>query len=406
MKILVVSRSVFSNNPQSIRFRSFMEIWKKNNAISLLTFQDNLPIIIPSLLKGIKISTTGKNRISRFITNSLILKKNKTEVRKKKNFIKTVASQIRIRKIFFPDVYIFTLKDLKKKLRLLVSSTNYDIIIISAFPFSFQILGFFLKKKVDINTILIYDTGDPFYGNSSKTTQGLLHKILSKYYEFFFLSYFDYIVVASQIMKSHYLNKLKISKDEKKIIVIPQGIHIREQQELIHNKKEIENEKISRLIYAGNFYKGLREPFEFYRACNLIENIKVDMYGKIPDYFKTNIESIKFPGVLDNIQIMQQYMLSNIVVLIDNNKGIQVPGKVYEILSLKKPVLFIYSNPESPSLKIVEDYDYVFLAKNETIAIKKKILDIINFNGCYNFNFQTDNYNWETLANEYLDSIK
>jgi hypothetical protein len=407
MKILLVSRSVFSNNPQSIRFRSFIEVWKKNHDISLLTFEDNTPKKIPTSAKGIKISTIKKNKISRLITPSLIHIKSKSEVKGNIKLVNKLASKIRFRKFFFPDVYVFTLKRLKKKLDIMISNNNYDIIIVSAFPFSFQSLGFFLKKKVNKNTIIVYDTGDPFHGNSSRASQGLLHKFFSKYYENYFLSHFDYLIVASQIMKEHYMHKTNISRERKNIFIIPQGIHTSElNKPIAYEKKVIKKEKISRLIYAGNFYKELREPFQFFNAVNLIKNIEVNIYGNTSNYFKVKNDNIKFHGSIDYIQVIKQYMFSDIVVFFDNNNGIQIPGKVYEILSLNKPILFIYSNPQSPTIKIVEDYDFVFLVKNETESIKQKILEIINFKGIFNYNFQIDNYSWSTLANEYLDLIK
>jgi len=406
MKILVVSRSVFSNNPQSIRFRSFIEVWKKNHDISLLTFEDNTPKKINTSVKGIKITTIKKNKISRLITTSLIQIKSKSEVKGNIKLFKKLASKIRFRKFFFPDVYVFTLKRLKKKLDIMVSNNNYNIIIVSAFPFSFQSLGFFLKKKVNKKTIIIYDTGDPFYGNSSRISQGLLHKFFSKYYEIFFLPHFDYIIVASQIMKEHYIYKTNISIERENIFVIPQGIYASGFEKPVAYEKVIKRENISRLIYAGNFYKELREPFQFYNAVNLIKNIEVNIYGNISNYFKIKNDNITFHGIIDYSQVIKQYMLNDIVVFFDNNIGIQIPGKVYEILSLNKPILFIYSNPKSPTIKIVEDYDFVFLVKNETESIKLKILDIMNFKGSFNYNFQIGNYSWLTLANEYLDSIK
>ena len=74
-------------------------------------------------------------------------------------------------------------------------------------------------------------------------------------------------------MKEHYIYKTNISIERENIFVIPQGIYASGFEKPVAYEKVIKRENISRLIYAGNFYKELREPFQFYNAVNLIKNI-------------------------------------------------------------------------------------------------------------------------------------
>lgn len=401
MKILIVSRSIFSNNPQSIRFRSFIELWKEQNEVSLLTFDANIPQSIPDSLKGLNIYRSKKNKLSKLITQSLILSKGK-KTGNKSGIIKRFITKLNYRKLFFPDVYVFTINDLKNKIKRLINSNSYEIIIVSAFPFSFQMLGRFIKRNYSNNIIIVYDTGDPFYGNSSKTTQGILHKFFSYYYEKIALKSYDYIVVPSIIMKNFYIDNFLI--EESRIVVIAQGVEISEIE--LQTKSNSKSEGgIIKLMYAGKFYKGLREPFEFYKAIDKSAQYKVDIFGNISTFFSSLSENIFFHGEKDNQYILQQYFNTDIIVFIDNASGFQVPGKVYEVLAFKKPILFIYSNDQSPTLRIVEHLEFVFTVPNDSNLIQHKLKEIEKKKDTIKYDFQINDFTWKSLANEYLKSI-
>ena len=148
MKILIISRSVFSNNPQAIRFRKFFQYWKKDNDISILTFKDNIPTDENTEINNLKLYSIKKNRISRKITTSLLNKTKKVQT--DKYGLKKYRQLFKYRKLLFPDVYLFTLKGIKRKLKEILKNETFDVIIISAFPFSFLSLGGFIRWNLAI----------------------------------------------------------------------------------------------------------------------------------------------------------------------------------------------------------------------------------------------------------------
>jgi hypothetical protein len=92
-------------------------------------------------------------------------------------------------------------------------------------------------------------------------------------------------------------------------------------------------------------------------------------------------------------------------VFIDNSTGIQVPGKLFEIISQNKPVLFIYSNPDSPSLFYLKNSTNVFLVKNLAkeinLAVEKIVsMDLNSFKGT-----DVTQFTWDNLSLRYKEII-
>lgn len=395
-KILIISRTIFENGPQPIRFNKFIRNWLGDSKITLLTYSESLPIHNEGLIDEIKIVTINKNFITKIIAPSVKVQNLSIEQKSNKKFLKRLFKLVRFRKAFFPDVFLFSLPAFKKKIKYLSKYEKYDVVIISAFPFSFQALGRYARKYL-IDTKLIYDTGDPFYKNSSKTTQGLLHKSLSRVYENYMLKAFDYIVVPSNILMKHYINNFPFLNKEK-VKVIPQGIDRFIPESFA--QKSGKNSFLS-LIYAGRFYKGLREPFEFYKAADSFNNLLIDFYGDFVDEFKIKRDNIRFHSSIKNNFLIDEYVQRDAIVFFDNKEGIQLPGKIFEILALKKPILFIYENLDSPALEIVKDFDFVIKTLNKKESIIKAIDQLIYPNKEYNFCFKINPYFWDNLALEY-----
>jgi hypothetical protein len=83
---------------------------------------------------------------------------------------------------------------------------------------------------------------------------------------------------------------------------------------------------------------------------------------------------------------------------------LQVPGKLIEIMSFDKPILFIYQNDNSPSFNYIKDQPGIFITKNNVLEIKKTINLIIETK---NKNWKRDirKYYWENLFKKYKNII-
>jgi len=249
---------------------------------------------------------------------------------------------------------------------------------------------------------LIFDIGDPFWGNSARKT-GFLMDILTKHYEKKYLSLADAIIVTNMETKTHYIETYGDTLEGKHIAIISQGADI---QETYDGATTIVSDECLRLVYAGQFYDKLREPFELFEAVNNYRTFPVvlDLYGPISSRFLVGYSDrdhhacINYKGVLPHNMMAQVYREASALVFIDNAYGVQMSGKLFELIAMKKPILFIYSNEHSLSLQIIRTYPGAIISRNSACEIMSTLSKLRSTS--LHFDFDMTPYSWENKSNE------
>jgi len=322
----------------------------------------------------------------------------------KYNWLARIYYRYRIRGIFrridgsFLDDLSPFIGIITKSLFNIIEQENISTIVIVSAPFSlFKLSGALRKKFPDVS--IIYDIGDPFYYNSSKRMMN------SEEYKIQFekemLTSTDGIIVTNYQTKAMYNKFYHLPND--KIKVIPQGVNL-ELLRTVNRKKCEDNSKQIKIIYSGIFYPGLRDPDNFFKAIEKVKNYRADIYGS-----NLNIEYqfVHFHNRIKQDKLFKIMACSDVILFIDNHKGIQTPGKIYEVLSFKKNILFIYSNKESATLKFVRELnsDNIIIVEND----EEKIINILRSNILFsnnNINYEVKEFSWENRSKLYLDFIK
>ncbi len=404
-KIAILCPLISVDAPQPLRFREFIKYWENHYEITVLAYQAGEEMSLVN--RSTKLRTLNFTLPGRFLIKSRLKKKQTgaTPLRKFKAanaLVKSAAKSININQWFFPDIFIVEYRNIRKRLEELISETRPDVLIISTSPFTLMLLPKFLKKKFP-NLTIIVDTGDPFYGNSSDYARSLIHRLFSKRIEAYCLSAADLLVVPTEILRSHYLkyfNKL-ISGD--RVRVIEQGIN-----NVFTGISEIsakERHYPVQAIYAGSFYRRLREPFELYKAVLLFREseIRLKIFGNTREFFDPPAADPRFikGGLITTDELASEYMKSDFIVFIDNAYGVQVPGKLNEVLAVKRPLLYIYQDEKAPSYQLVKGLGGIIMARNNSVSIKDGIESIATGEYIISWDRNTSGMRYESLARKY-----
>ena len=281
----------------------------------------------------------------------------------------------RIMRIIYPDVYIFRLKQYKRKLKGIFFRNTFENVIIGSTPFSLLLLGKWIKTNYP-SSLLIADMSDPFSFNMGN--RGRPRRIrIARYIETRAFPYFDKIIVLNETIQKRYQQLYPELAD--KFQVVEQGVD----EDFINRVNELtcSNRDIAQFtfLYAGGFYKNGRNPVNLYNAFELSElDCKLEIYGNIRKINRPQTSNkIKYHKALDKMQLADITAKANALILFDNDYGYQVPGKTIETLASGKPVLFIYNNENSPTLQYVKDASGVVWVKNSVQDIKEGIYKII-----------------------------
>lgn len=399
-EIFIISLSYNVNSPQGIRMRNLVNFLKDKFNVTVLLIENK----INNSEKSDKISflTVKQTRLFRLffniekLTNNSEIDNEFNRWRKKKLDLLSYIKKL-ITKILMPDYFILFYPSIKNKIIEILTINKYNIIIISAFPFTLMKLSKTIKKLTPLTTI-IYDTGDPFYKNFQN---GIIKNIFAKKYEKKYLKFIDFVIVPTDILRDHYLNVFKVNKE--KIKTIEQGISVYFQN-IFERKSSINKERIQ-LIYAGLFYKKLREPYNLYKVIDKFAGkFTLDIYGSINRRFIKKSRFINFRSNVPQSILYDLYKAADIIVFIDNKNGLQIPGKLYEILSLNRPVLYIY-NKNSPSLTYVENKKNIILTRNNQRDIKENLLFIVENYSSFGIDKINPEYTWKVIFKKYYDLL-
>lgn len=280
-----------------------------------------------------------------------------------------------MRRIIYPDVYIFRLEQYKRKLKGIFFRNTFENVIIGCTPFSLLLLGKWIKTNYP-SSQLIADMSDPFSFNMGN--KGRPRRVrIARYIETKSFPYFDKIIVLNETIQKRY--QQLYPELAEKFQVVEQGVD----EDFINrvNESTCSNKNIAQFtfLYAGGFYKKGRNPVNLYNAFELSElDCKLEIYGNIRKINRPkNSNKIKFHKAVDKMKLADITAKANALILFDNDYGYQVPGKTIETLALGKPVLFIYKNNNSPTLKYIKDASGVVWVKNSVTEIREGIYKII-----------------------------
>ncbi len=152
-------------------------------------------------------------------------------------------------------------------------------------------------------------------------------------------------------------------------------------------KPKIKFNEIFTIVYSGTFY-GKSKPDFFFKALELlindklIDNFKINFIGTYNNfYIPENIKKhISFLGYCDNKNLIYSLLDADALLLIlpNNNRVGVYSGKIFEYISVKKPIIAIL-NKEDVAAALINEYKAGYCANyNDIDEIKNSILFAYN----------------------------
>ncbi len=287
--------------------------------------------------------------------------------------------------IFIPDAKRGWTKKAIKKARELLKNEKYNLIFVSAPPFS--AINIAVKLKKEFNLPLVIDYRDLWYGNQFTFYPTPFHKYLHKKMEYEALKAADRITATNRKMKEKILKNYKFLTFED-IYIIPHGYDPADFKNIAVEKKE--NNKM-RLTYSGIFYEFIT-PKYFLRAFkelsierpDVASNIELHFIGFLRNENRRLIrrlhiqEYIKEFGYLNHSDSLNKIMSSDVLWLMvgySRNVDTHSSGKLYEYFGTKKPIIACL--PDGALKSAVEDYKAGFITAPDNIEeIKNTLLKV------------------------------
>lgn len=298
--------------------------------------------------KGVEvIETEYQDMISKFLPKSQG-NETKTEPNSQNQQNKFLSKAISIAGELFayPDGMKYWKKPAFETCSKVIEEENIKGIISSSFPITAHTIAHDLSEKYDIPWIA--DLRDlwnlnPYVNHTS------IRNYFEKRLELKTFENADILTTTTPLARE----TLQTLHPTKKIVSVVSGYDPQDFEGLKQTKT---TDRLT-LMYAGSLYNGKRDPSILFEAISeLISENKIDENRIIVDFYgdttnlkelsqKYDIESnINIHGKISHEEVLENQMNSDILLLIswmDEKEKMFIPGKVYEYMGSRKPILSI-----------------------------------------------------------------
>jgi hypothetical protein len=338
-KIIIISASILpKNSPRANRTTELAkEFGRQGHDVTVYAVLGNYDYSDFEKTYNVKVKSIGKMRFATINSDG----------KAKNTIVSVLLSKLFHKLIDFPDIELSF-----KVLNFLKKEFKADLLITIAVPYALHFGAAFskikLKEKFPENWIA--DCGDPFMGN--KFIKPFFY---FKHVEKWFCKHADYLTVPIEEAKVGYYKEF-----HDKIKVIPQGFNF---DEVKINEKTNNNNKVLTLVYAGAFYKGIRDPKQF---LEYLSTLDIDFKFVVFTKNKATVEPFKIAlgAKLEVKEYIPRNDLLNVMskadflVNFENGTAVQSPSKLIDYALAKRPILSI------ESLKLDEDNVDAFFEGN------------------------------------------
>lgn len=273
-----------------------------------------------------------------------VIKKENQKIGIKDRFAELIRSTF-----FIPDARIGWLATARKAVREIINQQSIDAVYSSSPPYTCSLIGRYAKKRFGLPWIAGFR--DPWTEFISSPKRWFLPAMIDKIFEKSVFTTADAVECAWEGIIKDALSKYPDLNVEK-FYHVPNGFDSADYP-FIEEKK---NEKFT-ITYTGSMY-GRRNPSAFFEALEILiknklielQKFKLKFIGRFGDEVHNMFQSVSFRNSIEVINYMPHkesiihLMTSDALLLVvDESKESNeiVPGKVYEYMGTKKPVLAI-----------------------------------------------------------------
>jgi len=299
-------------------------------------------------------------------------------------FLRKILSRLS-NTVFIPDNKTGWAKSAINTAREILKKEKFDLIYVTAPPFS--AINMAVKLKKEFNLPMVIDYRDLWLGNQFAFYPTPFHKYLHKKMEYQALKAADRIIATNRKMKEKIINNYKFLTFED-IYIIPHGYDPQDFENLEIEKKP--NDKL-RIIYSGIFYEYIT-PKYFLKAFKILTKERPDIAANIELHFAGFLrnenkklikklelqEFVKEFGYLDHHSAIVKIMSCDVLWLMvgrGRNADTISSGKLYEYFGTKKPIMAFL--PEGALKTAAQEYRASFIANPDDVeAIKNMFITV------------------------------
>ena len=260
---------------------------------------------------------------------------------------------------------------------------QYDLIFSASSPFVCHLVGATLKKLSHLPSVVEY--GDPWLHTPHRGYNKLSFQ-LRRQLEEVVLQNAEKVIVTTEATKRLYLKEYGFLKDDA-VEVLTSGFDPKDFTVGFNDRVDKDE---FRIVYTGSIY-GVRDIKPFLMALdrfihsNRAAGKEIEFYcvGRIEDVESLTLmkklrDVVKLTGFLPFMEALSFAKSADVLLLIGNTGGVQIPGKVFTYFGVKRPILTILGGKDDPLSGLGDGIlkKRGLVVDNDVDAIEKAIQDL------------------------------
>lgn len=293
------------------------------------------------------VETDYTDIVSKFLPNSKKTGR-KREISSQDQSNKFISKAISIAGeiLAYPDAMKYWKKPAIEAASQIIENEKIDAILSSSSPVTAHIIAHELKEKYNIPWVA--DLRD-LWNLNPYINQNFIKDYFERKLEIKTFKNVDTLTTTTELAKQ----TLQTIHPNKKIVPVVSGFDSEEYSEI----KQTKNTDKLTLIYAGSLYNGKRNPEILFDAIHQLiqenkiekDKITIDFYGDDTNLKQLSQnydieDNVKINGRITQNEVTQNLMNSDVLLLISwmsESEKMFIPGKVYECMGCRKPILSI-----------------------------------------------------------------
>lgn len=304
----------------------------------------------------------------------------------KRNFKEKTAEFIRAT-FFIPDARIGWYGSAVKAIDKLMKEKHIDAVYSSSPPYTCSLIARYVKRKYKLPWIAGFR--DPWTDFLTTPKRWGLPKKIDKALEHSVFREADFVEAAWLGIIKDALSKYPDLNPEK-FIHVPNGFDSNDFPEM----EQTLNDKFT-VCYTGSMY-GRRNPESFFRAVQILlddsfftkDDFKIKLVGRFGEEIHEMIDKTEFKECIEVISYVPhkesiEHLMSSdaLLLIVDEAKESReiVPGKVYEYIGMRKPIIAIAPKPSAIEDLMNETQSGMVAHQSEVFRISEIIKEYYNF---------------------------
>ncbi len=276
----------------------------------------------------------------------------------------------------------------------IIRKQEVDAVYSTASPWTAHLIGYWLSRLT--GTPWIADFRDPWTQNPFRAETSKLKESLEAFMEKCVVSRADIVIANTSTLREDFVRRYSFLNSDK-FVTITNGFDPDENEPFRQSQRDefdtptatqSKDSTVFTLTHTGSLY-GQRDPRPFFVAIEQLlmegsipmERLCINLVGESQDMVSRFLtdhplveKAVRLIPQVSHQKCLEYLVNSDLLLVIQPNTTLQIPGKLFEYIQVQKPILALTPSEGATARLITSDGIGASVDATDVVGIKKQVL--------------------------------